>query len=140
MTPLDELVPITIIAFLPAPSVGGWEAYFRGRGIRVREDDLGRPSITREAARRLFAERREAEVRHREAAQLHEAEAEARRVARIPRGIPVDRMPPGVAPAAAMLQAAQDARPRRRTLLEESLAGDSMTFHAYPQPGSEGDE
>jgi hypothetical protein len=36
-----------------------------------------------------------------------------------------------------MLQSAQDARPRQRSMLEESLAGESMTYHPY---GPDSDE
>ena len=65
MDPADLLVPLSVLALdLSAPSVGGWPAYLAGRGIEVVADDLGRDSITRADARRLFTERREAEARH----------------------------------------------------------------------------
>jgi hypothetical protein len=43
-----------------------------------------------------------------------------------------------VAPAAGMLQAAQDARPRRLTPLEEQLAGETLTYHSFPGVPDEG--
>ena len=86
-------------------------------------DDLGRRCVSRETARRLFSERAEAERRQREAQQRHEAEL-AEQVAnnRPPAGVPADQIPDGVSPAAAMLQAALDAEPRRQSVLDDALA------------------
>jgi hypothetical protein len=94
-------------------------------------DDLGRRCVSRETARRLFAERAEAERRQREAQQRHEEELAEQAANNSPRGgVPADRIPDGVSPAAAMLQAALDAEPRRRSVLEEALANsDSLTYH-----------
>ena len=82
--------------------------------------------------RGLLTERREYEIRRQEVAAQQEARAiEADRVRRasIWGGVPADAVPPGVAPAAAMLQAAVDSRPRRRSVLEDALAGEGATFH-----------
>ena len=46
-------------------------------------------------------------------------------------GLAADSLPVGVAPAAAMLQAAHDAEPRRQTPLEAALSNNSeMTYHS----------
>jgi hypothetical protein len=112
------------------PSTAGWRADLAARGVAIRLDDVGRESITREAARRLFVERREAAERAREAAERHEAELEAQRVASLPRGLPADRIPEGLSPAMAMIAAGEDDRPRRRTsVLEDALARGGATYH-----------
>jgi uncharacterized membrane protein YqiK len=94
-------------------------------------DDLGRRCVSRETARRLFSERAEAERRQREAQQRREAELAEQAANNRPRGgVPADQIPDGVLPAAAMLQAAKDAEPKRRTVLEEALANDdAVTYH-----------
>ena len=98
-------------------------------------DDLGRRCVSREAARRLFTERAEAERRQREAQQRHEEELAEQAANNRPRGgIPADRIPDGVSPAAAMLQAARGAEPRRRTPLEEAFDNDgALTFHSLSE-------
>jgi hypothetical protein len=58
------------------------------------------------------------------AAERPAAELEEQRRARLRGGVPADRIPEGVLPAVAMLQAAKDAAPRRLTPLEEALAND----------------
>ena len=94
-------------------------------------DDLGRRCVTRDTARRLVAEREQAEHRQREAQQRREAElAELAANNPVRGGVPADRVPDGVTPAAAMLQAARDAEPRRRSVLEEALTNDSgLVYH-----------
>ena len=47
-------------------------------------------------------------------------------------GLPADSLPVGVAPAAAMLQAARDDQPKRQSPMEEAFSGKSMTYHAWP--------
>ncbi|HET6755942.1 MAG TPA: hypothetical protein VFH23_18535 [Jiangellaceae bacterium] len=94
-------------------------------------DDLGRRCVTRSTARRLFSERADIERRQREAQQRHEEEL-AEQAANNPvrGGVPADLIPDGVSPAAAMLQAAKDAEPRRRSVLEEALTNDSgLVYH-----------
>ena len=112
----DELVPLSVLELdLPAP-VEGWTAYLADRDIRIVLDDLGRAAVARSDARQLFDENREREAQARE----HAAEVERQ-------AIEADRqwraqLNPGVSgirflmvwhPAAAMLQAAHDAQPRR---------------------------
>ena len=73
-------------------------------------------------------------MRRREAIARNEQRAiEADRLHRsqIWQGVPADSLPVGVAPAAAMLQAARDAEPRRQTPLEAALSNNSeMTYHS----------
>lgn len=46
-------------------------------------------------------------------------------------GVPVDRISVGMTAIEAMLQAtAADRPPRRRSMLEEALGGESMTYHS----------
>lgn len=58
--------------------------------------------------RQLITEQRHAETRHHEAAERLAAELEQQRLASLRGGVPADQIPEGVAPAAAMLQAARD--------------------------------
>jgi hypothetical protein len=103
-------------------------------GGAVELDDLGRQCVSREVARSLFAERAESERRQREAQKRLEAEYVERGAANRPwTGIPADRVPDGVSPAGAMLQAGKDAQPRRRSVLEHALANDgTIEFHPLP--------
>lgn len=131
--PADDLIPLSHLALdLPEPCGVGWAAYLAGRGIEVVNDDLGRASVGRTDARQLFVEHRAAEVvkaEKRAAAERAAVEEDRQRRASIWGGVPADTIPPGVAPAAAMLQAAVDSRPRRRSVLEDALAGEGATFH-----------
>jgi hypothetical protein len=75
----------------------------------------------------------EAEQRqHREAQQRREPELDEQAANNHPRGgVPADLIPDGVSPAAAMLQAAKDAEPRRQSVLEEALTNrdGAMVYH-----------
>src|SRR5829696_7710579 len=119
-----ELVPLSVIALdLPAPAVG-WAAELAGRGVEVVRDDLGRPSITRAAARDLFAEHREQQEaiarRRAEIEQRVIAADEARRAA-LPRGIPVHAVPEGMSAAQLMMAAdPMGDRSRRESVLEHA--------------------
>lgn len=87
-----------------------------------------------------FDEQREAEARKREVLERQERqaiEADRLRRASIWRGVPADHMPPGVAPAAAMLQSAHDPEPKRTSPLQEALSGESMTYHRLPSTEDE---
>ena len=100
-------------------------------GDQVILDDIGRRCVTRSTAGRMFTERAEAERRQREVQDRNEAQLYATPSANVPRrGVPADRIPSDVLPAAAMLQAARDNEPRRRSVLEEALDNDeSLTYH-----------
>jgi hypothetical protein len=71
---------------------------------------------------------------------LQEAEAveadQARR-AQIWKGVPASALPPGVLPVEAMAQAIRDERPKRTSVLEESLSGGGMVFHSLHQPAED---
>ena len=139
--PSDDLVPISHLELdLPAPTTG-WLVELDRRHIPVVLDDVGRRSISRADARQLFDERRENEIRQREVAERQEREAiEADRVRRasIWGGISALDLPPGVAPATVMLQAAHDAQPRRTSVLEDALSNEGTTFHSFgPTPDGE---
>jgi hypothetical protein len=132
MVPAEPPVPLSHLELdLPAP-VEGWGVFLAGRGVEVTLDDIGRMSVSRGDARQLLIEQREAEVRRREKAAESERQAVERDRAwraQLGGGIPANAIPDGVAPAAAMLQAAVDARPRRTSVLQEALAGEALTFH-----------
>ena len=122
---------------LDAPSVGGWDVYLAGRGITVVVDDIGRKSITRSDARRLFDERREAEARQQEDVKRRDGEIGAQRVAGLRRGVPWYEVPDGVLPVVAMTAADRDAQPKRLSPLQEQLAGETMTYHRLPSTDEE---
>ena len=114
----------------------GWSNFLGRRGMTLRPDDIGRDSIRRSDAQKLLHEQRANELRAAKLRQLAEAEAveaDQLRRAQIWRGLPADHLPPGVAPAAVMLQADRDAQPKRTTPLEEALSNSgTLTYHSYP--------
>jgi regulator of protease activity HflC (stomatin/prohibitin superfamily) len=139
--PIDpaELVPLAQLStegfgyghplvVMPRDAVDALAAQLDGEVVL---DDLGRRCVSRETARRLFSERAEAERRQRQAQQRREAELAEQAANNRPRGgVPADQIPDGVSPAAAMLQAALDAEPRRQSVLEVALANESdLTYH-----------
>jgi hypothetical protein len=84
------------------------------------------------AARRLLDERRADELRKARHLAVVEQEAiEADRLwrASLPRGVPLSGIPDGATYGDVVRQAELEALPRRRSLLEESLGGDTMVFH-----------
>jgi hypothetical protein len=131
-----DLIPLSVLSLdLDVAPAGGWEHYLTGRGIPIVSDHIGREAIDSADARQLLDERREAEVRRREAIARNEQRAiEADRLHRsqIWQGLPADSLPVGVAPAAAMLQAARDDQPKRQSPMEEAFSGKSMTYRAWP--------
>jgi hypothetical protein len=123
---------------LPAPTTG-WLIELDRRGVEVVVDDIGRPAVSRDDARRLFTEHREAEARAREMAAQNEQAAIAADQqwrAQLSPGVPWWQIPGGVSPAQAMFAADRDDNPRRRTLTEDLLdRSDTMVFH--PMQGDE---
>ena len=82
----------------------------------------------------MLDERRADELRQRKLAALQQQrqeEADKLRRAQIWTGLSADAIPIGVLPVVAMTQAVHDARPRRQSLLEESLIriGDDVPSH-----------
>jgi hypothetical protein len=137
--PTEPFVPLLQLALDLAAPVEGWAASLTGRNIEIVEDDLGRDCINRADARHLFAERREAEARKREVVERNERQAIERDrqwLAQLWGGVPADHLPPGVAPAAVMLQADKDSRPRRLTPLQEALSNtEGLIYHSLaPTP------
>jgi hypothetical protein len=80
-------VPLSVLSLdLPEP-IAGWKETLEARGIELLEDDLDRPAIRREDARRLVEERREWE---RQSAEFHRRRQEelARKAAVPASGVP----------------------------------------------------
>jgi hypothetical protein len=134
---IAEPVPLSVLALdLPAPPAG-WAFELERRGIPIALDDLGRPSISRDAARDLFAERREQEevaARHREEFERRAIEADRQFRRRLNPGIPASGMPAGVAPAQALMEAEQAAQ--ATSLLDAMMdgTGDTMIYHSIAPP------
>ena len=142
--PWSDLLPLSLLQLeMDAPD--DWRPYLEARGVAVVVDDVGRDSVSRADARTLLAERRQALAAEREAAARHrerlehEAEEQDRiRRSQIWGGLPAERVPEGVAPAAAMLQMAADARPKRTSVLQEALANEGgFTYHSLAPMGDE---
>jgi hypothetical protein len=115
--------------------VEGWPAYLGARGIAIIPDDLGRDCVARQAARRLLDERREDEVRQaalRRLAEQQAVEADEAFRASLPKGVAWHEVPPGVLPVVAMTEAARDAQPKRRSLLEDAFAGTPSAMYIDP--------
>jgi hypothetical protein len=133
----SSLVPLSILRLEMDPGGGDdWSAYLAERDVPVLTDAVGRDSVLSSDARQLLVEFRERMAAEREAAVCRherlEREAEERdreRRAQIWQGA-ATALPDGVAPAAAMLQAArEDARPRRQSVLDHALSREEPTFH-----------
>jgi hypothetical protein len=140
--PAGEPIPLSVLELdLPAP-VGGWPAYLGARGIAIIPDDLGRDSVSRQAARRLLDEHREQEVRAAALARLAEQQAIERDQAfraQLHPGIPWYALPAGVSygQAAAAAEAAE--QPQRVPSHGEWLFGetDTMVYHELPHDEAE---
>lgn len=137
----DGLIPLSHFALDYPQPVEGWAVFLGRKAIAFLPDDLGRDCIRYGDAKRLLDEHRANEIRKARLRQLTEQEAvEADRQfrARLPRGVPVSAIPEGATYGDVVRQAEKEARPRRRSLLEESLAGQAMTFHSLaPTPDEE---
>jgi hypothetical protein len=97
-------------------------------------------SVSRSDARQLLTERRENEARAREVAAQQERQAIERDRqfrAQLGVGIPWYEIPAGVTAAEMWAAAEKDAQPKRRSVLEEALAGEGMTFHPIGPDGGE---
>lgn len=123
------LIALSVLELDLDPPGGGWELDLARRGVSVVIDDLGRRSISRNAARRLFSERSDAAARAQEAAARNDAANEARRLASIRPGVPAGLVPPGVLPVVAMTAAERDNRPRRQSVLQDALSNSGTTFY-----------
>ena len=125
-----ELIPISYLQLdLPGPSasVGGWDGFLAAKGVEVMLDDIGRPAISRDDARMLITEKREAEAHAREVMERREQqliEQDRLRRANMPRGMPAGMVPDGMTGAEAMVLAGEKRRPRsvHEQLLEAELS------------------
>lgn len=132
----ESLVPLSHLALdLGGEPDGGWALYLGRRGIAIVPDSLGRDSVDHGAARRLLDEQREHVVRKSKHLAALEAEAIERdrlKFAGIWKGVAATALPDGVSAGDAMLQAARDSRPKRQSVLEESLSNSpEMSYHAF---------
>ena len=129
-----DLIPLSHFELDHPRPPEGWANFLGRRAIAFVPDDLGRDCVRRQDARRLLDERRADQLRAAKLRQLAEAEAveaDQRRRALIWKGVSATALPEGVTASAAMLQAAKDESPRRRSMLEEAFAGQGLTFHSY---------
>jgi hypothetical protein len=122
-----EPVPLSVLALdLPVPA-GGWPAEL------VVLDDLGRAAVSRETARALLAEARsqqEAAARKREELERQAVAADQRFRASLPAGIPAGAVPEGISAGQLMMLSDPQAQgARRRSVLEDALAGGGIVFH-----------
>jgi hypothetical protein len=140
----SSLVPLSVLRLEMDPG-GDWSAYLAERDVPVLTDAVGRDSVLSSDARALLAEHRErvaaereAAARRRELLELRLVEQDELRRAQIWQGLPAEHVPEGVAPAAAMLQAAADERPKRTSVLQEALGNrGGFTFHSLAPEGDE---
>jgi hypothetical protein len=133
-----QLIPLSVLSLDLSVPVEGWPSFLAARGIEVTLDDIGRMAISRDAARQLLTEKREREAERARRRKLVEAQAVADdqlRRSRIWGGAPAVE---GVSAAALMLQADKDAQPKRRSVLQEALAGsETLTYHPLPTSDEE---
>jgi hypothetical protein len=119
-----ETVPLSVIALdLPAPAAG-WAFELERRGIPIVLDDIGRPSISRDAARDLLTEHCENEARTArqwEEIEQRAIEADQRFRASLPAGIRSDAVPEGVSAAELMMLSDPMQGARRQSVLEHAL-------------------
>jgi hypothetical protein len=134
-------VPLSHLSLDLSEPPSGWVAYLTGRGVAVVDDDLGRPSISRAAARMLFDEHRADEARKAEMraeSEKRAVEADQRFRAQLSGGVAIPAgMSYGEAAKAAELDA-QSYRPRRTSLVEDLLSNDGITFHPIQHEADEG--
>jgi hypothetical protein len=133
-----DVIPLSHLELDLVAPVEGWTVFLAARGVEVTLDDIGRMSIAHVDARRLLTEKREREAERARRRKLVEAQAVADdqlRRSRIWGGAPAVE---GVSAAALMLQADKDAQPKRRSVLQEALAGsETLTYHPLPTSDEE---
>jgi hypothetical protein len=140
VVPPAELIPLSVLGLNVSAPVGGWEPFLTVRNLEILVDDIGRPSVSRDDARTLIAEKHENERRAQEVAKRNEQRMiESDRVRResIWGGLPWYELPDGVLPVVAMTAADKAAQPKRMSPLQEALSGESMTYHPIAPNGDE---
>jgi hypothetical protein len=131
-------VALSVLSLELSEPVNGWAAALAEQGVEITLDDLGRLSISRAAARRLFEEKRAAEQKARDLAAANERAAVERDRewrAQLHPGVPWHRLPdPGLLPVQQLTAAAKAAEPRRTPTQNEWLFGetDTMIYHEFP--------
>jgi hypothetical protein len=133
-------VPLSELAWdLPEPAEG-WPMFLGARGMAIIPDDLGRDCVSRQHARMLLDERREQVLRQAALRRFQEqeaVEADELRRASIWKGLPADSLPVGVSASDAIVAAAKESRPKRTSVLEDSLSGNGTVFHSLHQPAED---
>jgi hypothetical protein len=135
----EQPVPLSQLGLdVPAPPAG-WAFELERRGIPIMLDEIGRPSISRDAARDLLTEHRENEARmarHREELERQAIASDRRFRARLSPGVPAAAIPAGVAPAQALMEAEQNAQ--ATSLLDAMMdgTGDTMVYHPINEDAS----
>jgi hypothetical protein len=134
----EQVVPLSELARdLPEPAAG-WPVELGRRGVVVAADDLGRPAISRDEARVLYAEHREQEeeaARRREEIERRAVEADQRFRAALPRGIPAGQVPEGMTAGLLMMAADPMVAARRTSVVEDALAHAGTIYHPLqPEP------
>jgi hypothetical protein len=103
----------------------------------VRRDWAGRPCLPWSVAAELLESLRAEAARRRLAIEERLVEADQRRRAQIPPGVPLDQAPVGVSVGLAwMLSDPEAQRARRRSVAEDALAGRGTIYHPLPGDGS----
>jgi hypothetical protein len=132
----EPFIALSVLSLDIDEPTNGWAASLAARGVSVVIDDIGRLSVRRDDARRLFTERREAIERARELNAKDDAEIERQRRAQRPKGVEWWRIPEGLSYAeyAPMSDPPKSARPG---LTAASLFGeeDSMVYQEFPADG-----
>jgi hypothetical protein len=96
----------------------------------VRRDWAGRPCITWSVATELLDSLRAEVARRRAEIEERLVAADAARRAQIPRGVPLSAVPAGVSPGEWLMRSDPQAQgARRRSVLEDALAGSRTTYH-----------
>jgi len=131
---VEPFVPLSVLSLDIDGPTNGWAASLAARGIKVHLDDLGRLAVSRDDARRLFTERREAAEKAREMTERNDAKLEGQRLSRLARGIPWHEVPAGMTAAEAMMAGDPDRRPRRKSAAASFLDGDAMVMHPIHEP------
>jgi hypothetical protein len=137
----EPLIPLSHLALdLAEPPASGWTVWLAERGIAVVFDDIGRPAISREDAKRLLDAQRQDEIRRQDhAARLEQDAVEKDRAFRasLPRGVAWHEVPPGLSPAQAMAAGDPDRDRRRKNPVAAMFDGDSMVVHSIRDNGDE---
>jgi hypothetical protein len=131
---ISDLIPLSHLALDLDPGEP-WPLFLGRRGIAFKPDRIGRDAVAVGDAARLIAEKREHELRTQAVLRMQEAAAiaadELRRAQLWP-GVSAELLPVGVSAGDAMAQAARESLPKRRSLVEDSLAGEGTTYHPWP--------